>query len=156
MMIVNPKAEKFSSMLKENKISVFAEEHLKDELHTSLFRSGMEIEGQRLPIVVIIDDSIFVICRILVAGKCINEANRAGVNDFLNKLNASYKSFKYFVTEGGEIVMDICLPTTVEQFEPNMVRALIDLSIKNWEENYRALMKIVWGAEASMSNSAKA
>ncbi len=155
-MIVNPKAEKFSSMLKENKISVFAEEHLKDELHTSLFRSGMEIEGQRLPIVVIIDDSIFVICRILVAGKCINEANRAGVNDFLNKLNASYKSFKYFVTEGGEIVMDICLPTTVEQFEPNMVRALIDLSIKNWEENYRALMKIVWGAEASMSNSAKA
>ncbi len=155
-MIVNPKAEKFSSMLKENKISVFAEEHLKDELHTSLFRSGMEIEGQRLPIVVIIDDSIFVICRILVAGKCINEANRAGVNDFLNKLNASYKSFKYFVTEGGEIVMDICLPTTVEQFEPNMVRALIDLSIKNWEENYRPLMKIVWGAEASMSNSAKA
>lgn len=155
-MIVNPKAEKFSAMLKENKISVFAEEHLKDELHTSLFRSGMEIEGQRLPIVVIIDDSIFVICRILVAGKCINDANRAGVNDFLNKLNASYKSFKYFVTEGGEIVMDICLPTTVEQFEPNMVRALIDLSIKNWEENYRPLMKIVWGAEASMSNSAKA
>lgn len=153
-MIVNPKAEKFSSMLKENKISVFAEEHLKDELHTSLFRSGMEIEGQRLPIVVIIDDSIFVICRILVAGKCITPSNRAGVNDFLNGLNASYKSFKYFVTEAGEIVMDICLPATVEQFEPNMVRALIDLSIKNWEENYRPLMKIVWGTEASREKSA--
>ncbi|PKN96845.1 MAG: histidine kinase [Chloroflexi bacterium HGW-Chloroflexi-5] len=142
---MNAKAEKFVKMLKENKIEVFNQEELKDELKTVLFRSAMEIEGQRLPIVVLIDDSIYVICRTLVAGKCVDEANRAEVYQHLNFLNSSYKTFKYFVPENGEIVMDVCLPTTNEQFEPNMVRALIDMSVKNLEENYRKLMKIVWG-----------
>ncbi len=142
---MNAKAEKFVKMLKENKIEVFNKEELKDELKTVLFRSAMEIEGQRLPIVILIDDSIYVICRTLVAGKCVDESNSAEVYKHLNFLNSSYKTFKYFVPENGEIVMDVCLPTTVEQFEPNMVRALIDMSVKNLEENYRKLMKVVWG-----------
>lgn len=146
---MNTKAEKFSKMLTDNEINCFVPEEAKDELNTVLFRSTMEIEGQRLPLVVIIDDSIYVICRTLVAGKCLTDANRFESLKYLNTLNSSYKTFKYFETEAGEIVMDICLPTTNEQFEPNMIRALIDLSVKNLEENYRPLMQIVWGNSAA-------
>lgn len=152
---MNAKAEKFVKMLKENKIEVFHQEEIQDELKMVLFRSVMEIEGQRLPIVILIDDSIYVICRTLVAGKCVNEENRAEVYRHLNGLNSSYKIFKYFVSENGEIVMDVCLPTTVEQFEPNMVRAIIDLSVKNLEENYRKLMKIVWGTDSEIKAQEK-
>lgn len=142
---MNTKAEKFSKMLSETGINCFVPEEAKDDLNTVLFRSSMEIEGQRLPLVIIIDDSIYVICRTLVAGKCLTENNRFETLKYLNSLNSTYKTFKYFVTDAGEIVMDICLPTTNEQFEPNMIRALIDLSVKNLEENYRPLMQIVWG-----------
>jgi len=140
------KSEKFRKMLEEHKISCFNEEKIKDELNTVLFRSVMEIDGQRLPMVVIIDDSIYVVSRVLVAGKCINEKNREAVGVFLNKLNGSYKTFKFYTTDAGEVVLDACLPTTVEQFEPDMVRAMIDLSVKCLEEGiFRTLMRIVWG-----------
>jgi hypothetical protein len=145
---MNVKAEKFAKMLKENEINCFTAEEAKDDLNTALFRSSMEIEGQRLPLVVIIDDSIYVICRTLVAGKCVTGENRLETLKYLNTLNCSYKTFKYFATDAGEIVMDICLPTTVEQFEPNMIRALIDLAVKNLEENYRKLMQTIWGNPA--------
>lgn len=142
---MNVKAEKFAKMLKDTGINCFVDEQIKDEIHTVLFRSSMEIEGQRLPLVVIIDDSIYVICRTLIAGKCLTDANRNETLKFLNTLNSNFKTFKYFATEAGEIIMDICLPTVNEQFEPNIIRALIDLSVKNLEENYRPLMQIVWG-----------
>jgi hypothetical protein len=153
---MNEKAKKFAKMLKENKMNVFQEETLKDELKTVLFRSNMEIEGQRLPLVVVIDESIYVLCRILVAGKCIKKENEVEVTRLLNHLNRSYKTFKFYTTEAGEIVLDACLPTTVEQFEPNMVRALIDLSVKNLEENYSIIMQKVWGnrAEAEAAKAA--
>ena len=60
---MNKKAEKFEKMLKENKIECFQKEEIKDELHTVLYRSFMEIEGLQLPVVVILDDSIYSIFR---------------------------------------------------------------------------------------------
>lgn len=142
---MNAKAEKFAKMLSDTQINCFSNEELKDDLNTVLFRSSMEIEGQRLPVVVIIDDSIYVICRTLIAGKCITDANRLEALKLLNSLNGNFKTFKYFATEAGEIIMDVCLPTTNETFEPNIIRALIDLSVKNLEENYRPLMQVIWG-----------
>jgi hypothetical protein len=142
-------------MLDDHKIGCFHEEQIKDELNTTLFRSVMEIEGQRLPMVVVIDDSIYVVSRVLVAGKCVNEKNRAEVTGFINRLNGLYKTFKFYLTDTGEIVMDACIPTTIEHFEPDMIRAMIDLGIKCLEEgNYRALMKIVWGNGKEESCSA--
>jgi hypothetical protein len=142
---MNAKAEKFAKMLSDNEINCFSKEELKDDLNTVLFRSSMDIEGQRLPVVVIIDDSIYVICRTLIAGKCITDVNRSETFELINSFNSNYKTFKYFATEAGEVIMDICLPATNETFEPNIIRVLIDLSVKNLEENYRPLMQKIWG-----------
>lgn len=150
---MNEKAKKFAKMLKDNEMNVFQEETLKDELKTVLFRSNMEIEGQRLPLVIVIDESIYVICRILIAGKCIKKENEFEVSQLLNHFNRSYKTFKFYTTEAGEIVLDACLPTTAEQFEPNMVRALIDLSVKNLEENYSIIMQKVWGTKVKAASA---
>lgn len=144
---MNPKAEKFQEMLNKNELKFFQQEEVKDdEFNTSLFRSSMEIEGQKLPLVVIVDDSIFVVCRTLIVAKAVKDDNVAEVLDFLNKLNGSYKVLKYYLTKDKELILDCCLPTTVEGFEPDMVRALIDLSVKNLEQNYRPIMQKVWGS----------
>ncbi|MFZ5952039.1 MAG: hypothetical protein ACOYXC_15130, partial [Candidatus Rifleibacteriota bacterium] len=86
-----------------------------------------------------------VICRTLIAGKCITDANRSETLKLMNSYNSNYKTFKYFATEAGEVIMDLCLPATNETFEPNIIRVLIDLSVKNLEENYRPLMQKIWG-----------
>ena len=141
---MNKKAEKFEKMLKENKIECFQKEEIKDELHTVLFRSFMEIEGLQLPVVVILDDSIYSIFRTLVIGKGVNEKNRNDVNNIVNTLNSTYKAFKYIATEAGEIVLDVCVPCSDETFDPNLIRVMIDVAIKNLNENYRKIVKTVW------------
>ena len=141
---MNKKAEKFEKMLKENKIECFQKEEVKDELNTVLFRSFMEIEGLQLPVVVILDDSIYSIFRTLVIGKGVNEKNRNDVVNVVNTLNATYKSFKYIVSETGEIILDACVPCTDENFDPNLIRVMIDVAIKNLNENYRKIVKTVW------------
>ena len=144
---MNKKAEKFQKMCKENNINCFQVEELKDELNSVIFRSFMEIEGLQLPIVVILDDSIYPILRTLVIGKGVNENNKKDVVNVVNTLNATYKAFKYVVTENGEIVLDACLPCTDETFDPNLVRVMIDVAIKNLNENYRKIVKTVWEDE---------
>ena len=141
---MNKKAEKFAKMLKENKIECFQKEEVKDELNTVLFRSFMEIEGLQLPVVVILDDSIYSIFRTLVIGKGVNEKNRNDVVNVVNTLNSTYKAFKYIVSETGEIILDVCIPCTDDAFDPNLIRVMIDVAIKNLNENYRKIVKTVW------------
>ena len=142
---MNKKAKKFEKHLAEIKMeNVFQKEELKDELNTVLFRSFMEIEGLQLPLVVILDDSIYSIVRTLVIGKGINEKNQKLVTTVLNELNSTYKAFKYLATNNGEIILDICIPCTEETFDPNLVRIMLDVAIKNLNENYRKIIKTVW------------
>ena len=141
---MNKKAEKFEKMLKENKIECFQKEEIKDELHTVLFRSFMEIEGLQLPVVVVLDDSIYSIFRTLVIGKGVNEKNRNDVINIVNTLNSTYKAFKYIATEAGEIVLDVCVPCSDDTFDPNLIRVMIDVAIKNLNENYRKIVTTVW------------
>lgn len=145
---MNKKAEIFEKQLAENKMTnVFQKEEIKDELETVLFRSFMEIEGLQLPVVVILDKSIYAIVRTLVIGKGVNEKNHKDVVEIINKLNATYKAFKYLVSENGEILLDVCIPCTDNTFDPNMVRVMLDVAIKNLSENYRQIIKTVWEDE---------
>jgi hypothetical protein len=141
---MNKKAEKFEKMLEENKIECFQKEEVKDELNTVLYRSFMEIEGLQLPVVVILDNSIYSIFRTLVIGKGVNEKNKNDVINVVNTLNSTYKSFKYIVSENGEIILDACVPCTDDNFDPNLIRVMIDVAIKNLNENYRKIVKTVW------------
>ena len=59
----NEKALKFQSFLVDNNINVFSTESLEDEYETVLFRSRIEVRGQMLPMVIIIDKSVFTIVR---------------------------------------------------------------------------------------------
>ena len=145
---MNKKAEIFEKHLEEAKMAnVFKKEEIKDELNTVLFRSFMEIEGLQLPLVVILDNSIYSVVRTLVIGKGVNENNRKDVVAVINELNATYKAFKYIVSESGEIILDVCIPCTEETFDPNLIRVMLDVTIRNLTENYRKIIKTVWEDE---------
>jgi hypothetical protein len=144
---MNAKAEKFAKMLKENNISCFTVAELPDELETAVFRSTMEIEGQHLPVAALIDKSIFVVVRTVVLPKLPGKANaKEGLERYVAAANGDYKVFKYYIKENS-LILDMCLPASDSSFDPDVVRALLDLAIKHLQEKYGELMKIVWGNE---------
>lgn len=144
---MNKKAEIFNAMLEENKIEAFRTEELEDEFHTVLYRSSMEIQGQYLPTILILDDSIYSMVRVVIAAKVVTKENKAKVEAYLDGLNQHYKVFKYYTTEDGDLILDCCVPSSDEHFDSNLIRTILDVILKHLEESYKDTMKAVW-AEA--------
>ena len=144
---MNLKAEKFQEFLKEQQIAVFEVEELKDNFNSVVFRSRMEVESQKLPTIVILDNSIYALLRIQVAEKLVKADNKAAVWELVNELNQKYKVFKYYVLDDGSIILDCCMPTTDETFDGNLVRTIIDIALQHLIEFYPAIMKTIWSGE---------
>ncbi len=144
VILMNVKAEKFNAFLKANNINCFTTQELDNEMHSALYRSFMEVSGQNLPTMVAIDDSIYVMVQVRVAAGLVKEANKAAVMEHLNKQNEKYKVFKYYVNDNGDIVIESCIPSTDNEFIPDMVHAVIDVILKHLTEEYPNIMKVVW------------
>ena len=91
-----------------------------------------------------IDDSIYVMLQVRVGAGLVKEANKAAVMDHMNKLNEHYKVFKYYAADNGDVVIESCMPTTDNEFVPEMVHAVIDVVLKHLNEEYSKIMKVVW------------
>lgn len=141
---MNAKAQKFNAFLQANKINCFNAQELDNEMHSVLYRSFMEVSGQNLPTMIVVDDSIYVMLQVRVAAGVVKEANKAAVMEHINKLNEKYKVFKYYVSETGDIVIESCIPSTDNEFMPDLVHAVIDVILKHLTEEYPNIMKVVW------------
>ena len=141
------KAEKFQAFLKENELNFFGEpQSFEDEYHTTRFNSTIEVKGQKMPMAIFIDDTIFAIIRTNVASG-INEKNIERIKNYLNALNAEYKVFKYYLREDGSIYLDVCVPSVAETFDGIMIRTLLGIIVKHLEDVYEDLMAEVWAKD---------
>lgn len=141
---MNTKAQKFNTFLQENKITCFNAQALENQMHAVLYRSFMEVSGQNLPTMVVLDDSIYAMVQVRVAAGVIKDNNRIAVMEHLNKMNEKYKVFKYYVNDAGDIVIESCIPATDNDFVPGMVHAVIDVILRHLNEEYPKIMKLVW------------
>ena len=142
----NEKALKFQSFLVDNNINVFSTESLEDEYETVLFRSRIEVRGQMLPMVIIIDKSVFTIIRTqIVTG--IEDAQADKLKTYLNDLNREFKIFKYYLREDGNVYLDICLPFVDESFDSQMVQLMLSILVKHLEAVYGDVMAFVWAKD---------
>ena len=83
---MNKKAAGFEKFLQERNITCFkVEEMPKDELNAVVFRSQIEVEGQNLPTILIVYDSIYCMLRVLVASKALRENKIGSAIPHLNK-----------------------------------------------------------------------
>jgi hypothetical protein len=139
------KAEKFQKFLKDQEITIFEEEKFDDDFHSMAFRSRIEVEGQFLPTVIVLDDSIYSLIRVQVMNKTTKEVNQKELLDHINKLNAKYKVFKYYIADDGALILDCCVPSSVDGFEGELIRMILDVIVKHILEDYPALMRLVWG-----------
>ena len=75
---MNKKAENFKKYLDEKDIKAFTVDEIKDDqFQTVVFRSAADINGNRLPLIVILDTSIYGMIRVLVAPKVLHDDNEA-------------------------------------------------------------------------------
>ena len=138
------KAEKFQAFLKENELNFFGEpQSFEDEYHTTRFNSTIEVKGQKMPMAIFIDDTVFTIIRTNVASG-INEKNVERIKNYLNALNAEYKVFKYYLREDGSIYLDICVPCVTDTFDGVMMHTLLGILVQHLEVVYEDLMAEVW------------
>ena len=141
---MNLKATKFTNFINERNINVFQMQEIDGDMHPVVYRSAMEVGGQNLPTMLVIDDSIYVMLQVRVGAGLVKESNKAAVMKHMNSLNENYKVFKYYANENGDIVIESCIPTTDEEFMPELVHAVIDVVLKHLNEEYPKLMKTVW------------
>ena len=142
---MNNKAEQFNAFLEDQKIKVFQMEELEgNEQHTVVFRSFLGVEGQQLPTIVIIDDSIFSIIRVQIAPLALKEDNAADLLKMINRQNTMYKPFKLFFDEQGNLMLDVCLVADNDKLDGNEVYQLFRVIINYLDENFRDIMKAVW------------
>ena len=147
---MNSKAEVFSKYLEEKKIEAFqVEEAADDAQHTVVYRSHIVVEGQQLPTLVLLDDSVFSMIRVQISPKARTEENELKVLRMASEQNMKYKPFKLYFDQSGALILDVCLltPGREEKDFANLgdeVYGMFDVLIKFLEENYRAWMKEIW------------
>lgn len=144
----NEKARQYQAYLKENKIAAFSVEPLKDEAQSVVFRSRMEVRGQELPAIVVLDASLYALIRVQIARSAATEANRTTLESLLRGYNQSYKPFKYYATEDGTVCLECCLPSTDERFDGALLQTLLQVILRHLDETYPAILRCVWGEEA--------
>lgn len=142
---MNKKAELFQAYLQENKITCFTVEEVQDDpLNSVVFRSLLEVDRQRLPVIVILDSSIYCVIRVLVAPRVMREDNEVDILRELDRLNRSYKAFKYYLDEEGSIILDCSILFRNGQTDGGLIYTMFDVMIRNLTSEYKKLMQLSW------------
>lgn len=144
----NIKANKFQEFLAANQITCFGVQAMNDEVHTILFRTSLEVGGQQLPVMFVTDDTLHAPLQVRVVPAAVQGTNNQGVLAYVNELNRTYKSFKYFIGEDNALILDVCLTAVPEQFEPQLVSLTLDVILRHLQEEYPVIMRKIWADAA--------
>jgi len=143
---MNKKAEIFKKYLADKKITCFKEEPLKeDELNTVVYRSFIEVEGQQLPTLVILDSSIYCMVRVKLANAALKADKETALFKHINAINSKYKIFKYYFAADGSLLLDSYVLNKSGEVDCAMIFTVLDVIIKHLTEEYKNIMKEIWG-----------
>ena len=141
---VNVKTTKLKDFLEENKIECFQIEERNDENETAVFRSLMQVKGQTLPFAVLLDKSIYALLQVQLAPAIIKGDVLSKVAAYLNEMNNNYRVFKFVVTNEGDLLLNACVVSKDDNFDPALVNAIIAETVKFLEGEYASIMAKIW------------
>lgn len=141
---VNAKTLKMKEFLEANKIECFEIEERKDENETAIFRSRMQIKGQVLPFAVLIDRSVYVHLQVQLVSAAVKDQVFTNMFPYLNELNNNYRMFKFAVTPQGDLLLNVCVTSGNEQFDPALLNAILGEIVKFLDSQYASIMEHVW------------
>lgn len=143
--MLNKKAQIFQKYLNEKKITCFNMQEIEgDALNTVVFRSIIDVEGQQLPTLVILDSSIYAMIRVRVANAALQEGNKTALVEAINKINSQYKIFKYYFADDGALILDSYVLSRQEELDCDMIYTVLDIIVKHLTAEYKNIMKLIW------------
>ena len=142
--IINAKTTKLKDFFAENKIECFQVEERNDENETAVFRSLMQVKGQTLPFAVLIDKSVYALLQVQLAPAIIKGDVLSKVAAYLNEMNNNYRVFKFVVTNEGDLLLNACVVSKDDNFDPVLVNAIIAETVKFLEGEYASIMAKIW------------
>ena len=141
---VNVKTTKLKDFFAENKIECFQVEERNDENETAVFRSLMQVKGQTLPFAVLLDKSVYALLQVQLAPAIIKGDVLSKVAAYLNEMNNNYRVFKFVVTNEGDLLLNACVVSKDDNFDPALVNAIIAETVKFLEGEYASIMAKIW------------
>ena len=142
--IINAKTTKLKDFFAENKIECFQVQERNDENETAVFRSLMQVKGQTLPFAVLLDKSVYALLQVQLAPAIIKGDVLSKVAAYLNEMNNNYRVFKFVVTNEGDLLLNACVVSKDDNFDPALVNAIIAETVKFLEGEYASIMAKIW------------
>ena len=142
--IINAKTTKLKDFFTENKIESFQIEERNDENETAVFRSLMQVKGQTLPFAILLDKSVYGLLQVRLAPEIIKGDVLAKVATYLNEMNNNYRVYKFVVTNEGDLLLNACIVSKDDAFDPALVNAIIAETVKFLEAEYASIMAKIW------------
>lgn len=162
---MNLKAENFKKFLAEREITYFkvaqsddlqgnSNEKGLDESNSDAdgaetsdkvtFQTYVSIFGQKLPTVVIIDDSIYTVIRVQVIPDTEYNKNRDEFVRCVNEMNIAYKAVKYYLGNDNALYLDMYIPNRTDDVDGELVISLINAINSHLQKEYPNWMKLLW------------
>ena len=124
-------AKTFEEYLKKENISGFQVREAGDDRDTAIFESEVEIEGRRLPIVVLIDATAYATIRIRLAQNAVDDTNAMLLTGWLMRQNQDSRLIKFYLTSDTTILADVGVPHNPEAFDPDVMTSVLRVFIRD-------------------------
>lgn len=134
-----PRADLFNENTKIRMPDTFMMDETDDENQMVIFRTRLPIGDKMIPCAVFLDNSVFSIVRFLLGRDVIKPENKAAILEYLNNVNSVYKSFKFYIDEREDILLDVCVPSRDECFDVEIILGMIEMTFDHLKEEYAKL-----------------
>lgn len=110
--------------------------------HNKGLRSNFLIEGQRLPVFIVVNETVYSYIQAHLV--TITPEKLEKCLPLLNELNDSFTMLKYGVNKEGNITLTCSIPAGEDKFDPAIIFALLDQINGHLQVQYKVLMKKIW------------
>ena len=124
-------AKAFEEYIKKENITGFQIREPGDERQTTVFESELEIEGRRLPILVIIDATAYATVRIRLAQNAVDDTNAMLLTGWLMRQNQDSRLIKFYLTSDTAILADVVVPHNPAAFDPEVMTSVLRVFIRD-------------------------
>lgn len=142
--VAEEKIAAFQKYIEDNNIHGFALQDFRNAVHAQAFRSNLAVEGQNLPFMILLDDSVYTILQVQIAASIARGEKREKICAYLNDLNEQYRMLKYTADAAGNVLLTCCIPAGVPHFEPALVIAILNQIQGHLNAVYPEIMKKLW------------
>lgn len=153
---MNLKADSFKQYLAEKGITYFRVEEANKELTDGemaaqnsgrsrvTFHTYVKVFGQKLPAVVIVDDSIYTVIRVQIIPDVSFTKNKNEFVRCVNEMNITYKAIKYYLGTDDALYLDMYIPNNKDELDGDLVIELLSAINSHLEQEYPNWMKLLW------------